>query len=132
MRRQLVRLALLQVIDDNNGTIRLIPVFSKLGPSDLGSVVTEDRGVCGALFPRGDLLAILTLEIDDVDLETPNQLPQHKAGVRQTHVLFGMPRGRQVRVQRGIHDVCFGDIKIVLPSKRFDGRSLEIGRTPSQ
>ena len=71
-RRQFVRLILLQVVDNDDGTIRLIPVFSKLGPSDLSAIVAEDRGMRGTVFPRGDLLSIPTLEVDDVDLETPN------------------------------------------------------------
>ena len=125
MRGQFVRLILLQVIDNNNGTIRLIPIFSKLGPSDLGPIVAEDRRVCGTLFPRGDLLSILTLEIDNVDLEKLNQSPDIKPRVHWAHVLLGVPCGRQVRVQRGIHHVGFGDIEIILPSERFDRGTLE-------
>ena len=68
MRRQLVRLILLQVVDNNNGTIRLIPIFGKFSPSDLGAIVAEDRSVDRTLFPRGNFLTILTLEIDDVNL----------------------------------------------------------------
>lgn len=66
---QFVRLILLQVIDDNNGTIGLVPVLSKFGPSNLGAIVAEDRGMCGTMFPGGDFFTILTLKIDDIDLE---------------------------------------------------------------
>ena len=78
MRRQFVRFILLQIIDDKNGVIRLIPVFSKLGPSDLGAIVAEGRRVCRTVFPRGDLLSIPTLEIDDVDLKIQS-ITRHKA-----------------------------------------------------
>jgi len=95
MRRQFVRLVLLQVIDDNNSTIRLIPVFSELGPSDLGAIVTEDRSVCGTVFPRGDLLSILAVETDDVDLGTPNQSSSTKPEpIRLTFCLVCHAGGR--------------------------------------
>ena len=68
MRCQLVRLILLQVVENNNGTIRLIPILSEFSPSDLGAIVAEDRSVDRTLFPRGNFLTILTLEIDDVNL----------------------------------------------------------------
>jgi len=75
MRRQFVRLILLQVINDNNGAVRLIPVLSKLSPSNLGAVVAEDRGVGGTLFPRRDFLSILTLKVDDINLGTQSAIP---------------------------------------------------------
>jgi hypothetical protein len=68
MRCQLVRFILFQIIDDEDGTIRLVPVLGKFSPSDLGAVMTEDRGVGGALFPGGDFLTILTLEINNMHL----------------------------------------------------------------
>jgi len=70
MRRQLVRLILLQVIDDNNCMVRLVPVLSKLSPSNLGAIVAEDRGMGGTVFPRRDFLAVLALEVDDKHLAT--------------------------------------------------------------
>ena len=68
MRRQRVRLILLQVVDDKNGTIRLIPILSKFSPGDFDAISAEDRGMRGTVVPRGDFLTVLTLEIDDIDL----------------------------------------------------------------
>ena len=65
----MVRFTYLQIIDDNNSTIGLISVFSKFGPGDLGAIVAEARGVGGTVFPRSDLLSVLTLEVDNIDLE---------------------------------------------------------------
>ena len=48
--------------------VGLVPVLSKFGPSDLGTIIAEDRGVGCTLFPRGKLFAALTLKIDDKDL----------------------------------------------------------------
>lgn len=61
MRCQLVRLILLQVIDDKNGTIGLIPILGKFSPSDLGAIVAEGRVVGGTMLPGGRLFAILSL-----------------------------------------------------------------------
>ena len=80
MRCQLVRFTLFQVIDDKDGTVRLVPVLSKFSPSDLGAVMTENRGVGGALFPRGDFLTILTLEIHNIHLRI-RSAAQHKVRV---------------------------------------------------
>lgn len=68
MRGQLVRLIVLQIINDNHCTVGLVPVLSKLGPSNFSTVVAKNRGMGGTVFSRGDFLAILTLEIDDKDL----------------------------------------------------------------
>jgi len=125
MRCQGVRLVLLQVVDDKNGTIGLVPILSEFSPGDLRAIIAEDRVMGGTLFSRGDLLAVLTLEIDDIDLEI-KLVTKHKVTVLRTHVLFGVPCGRQLGVQRGIHDMGLGDIKIVLSSERFNGRALEI------
>ena len=70
MRGQRIRLILLQVVDYDNRVVGLVPVLSKFSPSDLGTTITEDRGVGGTMFPRGNLLAVFALEIDDVDLRT--------------------------------------------------------------
>jgi hypothetical protein len=80
MRRQLVRFILFQIIDDEDGTIRLVPVLSKFSPSDLGAVMAEDRGVGGALFPGGDFLTILALEINHMHLRI-RSTTQHKPRV---------------------------------------------------
>jgi len=69
MRRQLVRFILLQVVENKDGTVGFVPVFSELGPSDNGATVAEDRGVGSPMFPRGDLFSILALEVNDVDLK---------------------------------------------------------------
>ena len=124
---QVVRLILLQVIDDNNSTVRLIPILSELSPSDLGAIVAEDRTMGSTLFPRGEFLSILTLEIDNVDLGV-RSVAEGKPDIRCTYVLFGVPRPRQLRVQRGVHDVSLGDVEIILPSERFNGRALGSGR----
>jgi hypothetical protein len=124
MGRQLVRFILLQVIDNNNRTTRLIPVLREFSPSDLGSIVAEDRGMSGTLFPRGNLLTILALEIDNIDLGI-RSVAESKPNIRCTHILLGVPRPRQLGVQRGIHDVGLGDVEIVLSSERFNGRALE-------
>ena len=58
-------------MDDNNGAVRLVPVLSKLCPSDLGPIVAEDRGMGGTVFSRGHFLTIHTLEIDHIDLDVP-------------------------------------------------------------
>lgn len=68
MRGQRVRLVLLQVVDDDNPMVGFVPVLSKFGPSDLGAIIAEGRGVGGALFPRSKLLEVFTLEINDKDL----------------------------------------------------------------
>ena len=68
MRGQRVRLVLLQVVDNDNRMVGLVPVFSKFGPSNLDTIIAEGRGVGGALFPRSKLLAVLALKIDDKDL----------------------------------------------------------------
>lgn len=68
MRGQLVRLILLQVIDDNNGTIRLVPVLSEFSPSNFGATIAEDRGMDGTVLSGSDFLTILALKIDDIDL----------------------------------------------------------------
>lgn len=125
MRGQRVRLILLQVVDDDNRTVGLVPVLSELGPSDLGTIIAEDRGVGCAVFPRGDFLTVLTLEIDDIDLRIQS-VAEHKARPSGAHVLLGVPCRRQLRVQRGVHNVGLGDVKVVLSSKRFDGRSLKV------
>jgi hypothetical protein len=61
MRCQLVRLILLQVIDDKDGTIGLVPILGKFSPSDLGAIVAEDWGMGCPVLPRSDFLAVLTL-----------------------------------------------------------------------
>lgn len=81
MRRQLVRFIPLQVVDDDNCTVRLISVFSKFGPSDFGAIVAKDRGVGGTMFPRSDLPSVLSLEVDNVDLERFNHFPKHGFGM---------------------------------------------------
>ena len=129
MGRQRVRLIFLQIVDDENGAVRLIPVFSKFGPSDLGAIIAEDRGMGGTVFPRGDFFTIITLEIDDIDLKIQS-VTQDKAWTSWTYVLLGVPCGWQLRVQRGIHDVSLGNVKIVLSSERFNGRALEGGHIP--
>ena len=68
MRGQRIRLVLFQVVDDDDPMVGLVPVLGKFGPSDLGTIIAEDRGVGCTLFPRGKLFAALTLEIDDKDL----------------------------------------------------------------
>lgn len=75
IRRQPVRFALLQVVDDDNCAIGLISVFSKFGPGNLSAIVAKARGVGGTVFPRGDLLSILSLKVDDVDLEKSDHFP---------------------------------------------------------
>ena len=70
MRCQLVRFTPLQVVYDDNSAIRLISILIHFSPSDLGAIVAEDRSMCGTVFPRGDFLAVLALEIDDIDLGT--------------------------------------------------------------
>lgn len=124
-RSQRVRLTLLQVVHDENGTIRLIPVLSEFSPSNLGAILAEGRGVGGTVFPRGNFLTIFTLEVDDINLGS-DQFPSIKLeySVLKAHVLLCMPCGRQLRVQRGIHDVGIGDAKIVLPSEWFNGGTL--------
>lgn len=61
MRCQLVRFIFLQVVDDKDGTIGLVPILSKLSPGDLGAIVAEGWGMGCAVLPRGDFLAVLTL-----------------------------------------------------------------------
>jgi len=45
----------------------------------------------------------------------------------RTHILLCVPRGRQVRIQRGIHEVGFRDIEIFLSSERLNRRTLKKG-----
>ena len=124
---QVVRLILLQVIDDNNSAVRLIPVFSELSPRDLCAIVAEYRAMGSTLFPRGNFLSILTLKVDDIDLGI-RSVAESEPNIQCTYVLFGVPRPRQLRVQRGVHDVSLGDVEIILPSERFNGRALGSGR----
>ena len=93
MRCQLVRFVPFQVIDDNNSTIGLISILSQLGPSHLGATVAEDRGMGSTLSLGGDFLAVLALEIDDVDLDIQSDT-KNKAKAKTglvTHVLLGVP-----------------------------------------
>ena len=84
----------------------------------------------GTVFPGGNFLAVLALEIDDVDLNIQLDT-KNKAKTRPlTHVLLGVPCRRQVGVQRGIHDVGLGDIEVIRPSKWFDGSILKGFRDP--
>ena len=91
MGRQLVRFVHFQVIDDNNSTIGLISILSQLGPSDLCATIAEDRGMGGTLFPGGDFLAVLALEIDDVDLDIRSNTKNKAKPRALTHVLLGVP-----------------------------------------
>ena len=88
MRGQRVRFILLQVVNDENGTVRFIPVLSELSPSDFGTVVAESRVVGGTMFPGGDLFALLTLEIDDENLRIRSiTLHQARPRFRRTFCL---------------------------------------------
>ena len=130
MRGQLVRFIPLQIVYNDNSPIRFVSILSQLGPSDLGAIIAEDWGMGGTVFPGGDLLAVLTLEIDDVDLDIQSDTKNEARTGPLTHVLLGVPCRRQVGVQRGIHDVGLGDIEVVRPSKWFDGSALQSFRGP--
>ena len=67
-------------MNNDNGMISLVPVLSKLSPSDLSAIVAEDRGMGSTVFPRGDFLAVLALEIDNINLDIQSAVKHEGQG----------------------------------------------------